>query len=316
MIPDDPVVLAGELQRHVLDRARQDGELERLRRGAYRAREAPQDEHRSRTAQRRAEAVARAAHRQLDADHVFSHETAAMLHGLRLWRPPGTTHVVQTYRRSGRAAGDLRRHLMVLLPEDREVRDGLPVTTLARTVADCARSMHPLEALVLADDALARGLDPEESRSVLAVARRRNGSRRAAWVLEHADGGSDSAWETWLRYVALRSGLPRPVTQAPIATARGVFHCDLGWPDWSVYAEFDGLAKYRDGGVRPRHDATQELLREKVRFDAIRATGINPVRVTAVGNARLGEVVSALTARFPEAVRRKLRTHPLLPPPP
>ncbi|MCK9792391.1 hypothetical protein M1843_01355 [Isoptericola sp. 4D.3] len=205
---------------------------------------------------------------------------------------------------------------MVLLPEDREVRDGLPVTTLARTVADCARSMHPLEALVLADDALARGLDLEESRSVLAVARRRNGSCRAAWVLEHADGGSDSAWETWLRYVALRSGLPRPVTQAPIATARGVFHCDLGWPDWSVYAEFDGLAKYRDGGVRPGHDATQELLREKVRFDAIRATGINPVRVTAMGNARLGEVVSALTARFPEAVRRKLRTHPLLPPPP
>ncbi|MFC7878072.1 hypothetical protein [Isoptericola sp. NPDC057391] len=245
MIPDDAVVLAGELQRHVLDRAMEDGELERLRRGAYRVREAPRDEHPSRGARRRAEAVARAAHRQLAADHVFSHETAAALHSLRLWRAPVATHVVQTYRRSGRAADDLRRHLLALPPEHREVRDGLPVTTLARTVADCARSMHPLEALVLADDAVARGLDTEECRAALATTRRRNGSRRAAWVLDHADGGSDSAWETWLRYVALRSGLPRPITQAPITTARG-----------------------------------------------------------------------ALAAGFPEALRRRLRTHPLLPPPP
>lgn len=224
--------------------------------------------------------------------------------------------MVQAYRRSARAADDLRRHLMALPAEHREVRDGLPVTTLARTVADCARSMHPLEALVLADDAVARGLDPDEARAAAAATRRRNGSRRAAWVLDHADGGSDSAWETWLRYVALRAGLPRPVTQAPVATARGIFRCDLGWPAWSVYAEFDGLAKYRDGGVRPGHDAAQELLREKARFDAIRATGINPVRVTAVGSARLGEVVSTLAARFPEQLRRTFRTHPLLPPPP
>lgn len=316
MVHDDPVVLAGELQRHVLDRARQDGELERLRRGAYRVREAPRDEHRSVAARRRAVAVARAAHRQLDADHVFSHETAAALHGLRLWRTPATTHVVQDYRRSGRAAEDLRRHFVVLPPGHREVRDGLPVTTVARTVADCARSMHPLEGLVIADHALARGVDLEECRAALGVTRRRNGTRRATWVLDHADAGADSAWETWLRYVALRSGLPRPVTQAPIATARGVFHCDLGWPEWCVYAEFDGLAKYRDGALRPGHDATQELLREKSRFDAIRATGINPVRVTAVGNARLGEVTNALAAGFPEALRRRLRTHPLLPPPP
>ncbi|MFD6178033.1 MULTISPECIES: type IV toxin-antitoxin system AbiEi family antitoxin domain-containing protein [unclassified Isoptericola] len=316
MFDDEAVILAGELQRHVLDQARRDGELERLRRGAYRPTEPPWDEHRFHAARRRARALAAAAHRQLEADHVFSHETAAVLHGLRLWRVPTVTHVVQAYRRSGAAAADLRRHLLALPGEHRADRDGLPVTTLARTVADCARSMHPLEGLVIADDALAQGVDLQECRDVLASTRRRNGARRAAWVLDHADAGADSAWETWLRYVALRSGLPRPITQAPVVTARGVFHCDLGWPDWSVYAEFDGLSKYRDGGVRPGHDAAQELLREKERFDAIRATGVNPVRVTAVGNARLGEVARALAARFPEELRRTLRRHPLLPPPP
>ena len=316
MIDDEPVILAGELQRHVLDQARRAGELERLRRGAYRSVEKPRDEHRLQTARRRARALAAAAHRQLDADHVFSHETAALLHGLRLWRVPAVTHVVQAYRRSGGAAADLARHLGTVPSAHRVDQDGLPVTTLARTVADCARSMHPLEGLVIADHALARGVDLDECRAALGVTRRRNGTRRARWVLDHADAGADSAWETWLRYVALRSGLPQPITQAPITTARGVFHCDLGWPDWSVYAEFDGLVKYRDGGVRPGHHAAQELLREKERFDAIRATGINPVRVTAVGSSRLGEVTRALTARFPEELRRTLRQHPLLPPPP
>ncbi|MGW8566884.1 hypothetical protein [Isoptericola sp. NPDC055881] len=247
---------------------------------------------------------------------MFSHETAALLHGLRLWRPPTATHVLQPYRRSGRAAGDLRRHRLRLPPEHRGLLDGLPVTTLARTVADCARTMHPLEGLVIADHAVARGLDLAACRAALGVTAQRHGTRRAAWVLDHAEKGVDSAWETWLRYVALRSGLPRPVTQAPVVTARGTFHCDLGCPEWGVYAEFDGLAKYRDGGVRPGHDAAQELLREKARFDAIRATDVNPVRVTAVGNARLGEVLAMLAGRFPDHVRRAMRTHPLLPPPP
>ncbi|GAA1713563.1 hypothetical protein GCM10009809_07190 [Isoptericola hypogeus] len=314
---DDEIVIARDLPRRALDRSRRDGELERLRHGAYRpVPPARQDEHAAETARRRAKTVVRAVHRQLGADHVFSHETAALVHGFRLWAPPGTTHVIQGYRRSGAAAGDLTRHRMRLEPGQRTTVDRLPVTSLERTVVDCALTMHPLEALVISDHALARGLDLDACRELLGRTRRRNGVARARWILEHADDGSDSAWETWLRYVSLRAGLPRPVTQAAIPTAARVYHCDLGWPAWNVYAEFDGLAKYRAGGVRPGHDPRQELLREKERFDAIRATGVNPVRVVATSNARLAKVIDALAARFPDHLRRTFRADPLLPLPP
>ncbi|MEN5074352.1 hypothetical protein ABE437_11080 [Isoptericola cucumis] len=316
MTEENRIVTTRDLPRRMRTDAVRAGRLERVRRGVYRAVEDDRDEHASTAARRLAADRARAVHLGLAAAHSFSHETAALFHGLRLWSLPRTTHVVQAYRRSGAAAGDVRRHRVALPDGHRTTAGGLPVTSLARTVVDCSRAMHPLESLVIADHAVAKGVDLAECAEILAATRQRNGTALARWVLEHADGGADSAWETWLRYVALRAGLPRPVTQAPLPTAGRVYHADLGWPEWGVYAEFDGRSKYRDDGIRPGHDASDELFREKQRFDAIRATGVSPVRVTATGGAGVRRVTDLLAARFPEPVRRGFRVHRLLPPPP
>lgn len=291
-----------------------DGGLERLRRGAYRtvADDVPPSARgRTSVARQREIDRARAVHAQLRAAHWFSHGTAAVLHRLAVWRIPDAVHVVQNYRASSRAAADVRRHILPVPPEHRDAVDGLPVTSLERTVADCVTTMPALDGLVITDSARRRGLDLDEARRI--VKSRYRGQARGLLVLELSDAGAESPWESWLRYVGHWVGLPRPVTQVSVATRLGRFRVDLGWPKHRVLAEFDGLVKYRDGGLGDEHDPDQVRIDEKRREDAItERTGIVLVRFTSKDAPRPEEVAQRLAARFPAEVRRAARKNPLL----
>lgn len=291
-----------------LRRATAAHEIERVRRGAYRVpRAGTRDPH------AHARDHLAAVHRQLDADHVFSHESAAMVWGVPLWETPSTTHVLQRSGASSRSARDIVRRRG--LPERWVQREGLPITDLTRTVVDCVTTMHPLGGLVVADWALGRGLDRAEA--VRLLAGRRRGVRRARLLLDLAEGQVDPPWETWLRYVAVRAGLPRPRTQLRVDTRAGRFFVDVAWQDHGVLAEFDGRIKYRDGTFGPGYDAEQALFDEKVREDAItERLGVRPLRFVARNARDPDGVARRLLARFPADVRRAARIHPLLPPPP
>lgn len=262
------------------------GTLTRVRTGAYIALPAKLSA-RDRTRQM---ALARAAavHAQARGDIVLSHETAALLHGLTLWRIPSVTHVSQRANPSGRRVPEVRRHNAPVADAERTVIAGLPVTDLERTVLDCARSMHPRDALVVVDSAMRRVADadrrfPEQSKrradqwrtrllGVLATLGTRPGVPRARAVIEHADSLAESAPETVLRWIAVSRGLPPPTVQLRIDTRLGVYYADFGWQGdgWCAVCEFDGRVKYQqdDATLAAR---TVEL--EKAREDAIRETG-------------------------------------------
>ena len=212
------VALALEHNRNKLAAGARTGKVLRVRRGAYCA---PDEIHvdgpsgAAREARKMALARARALHLQLRAKHVFSHPSAALLLGCLVWTTPRETHIYQHYRASGHAADDVRRYSWTLAPDDVIEAAGLPVTSLARTVVDCARTLHPLEALVIADSALALGADREELFAMLNAQTGRRGLQQARLVIELADAGPQSAWETWVRYELLRAGLPRPAMQTP-----------------------------------------------------------------------------------------------------
>lgn len=305
MRPTD-VLLAREADRDALRRANAAGSVHRVRRGAY---------VRARPSEPETAAIARvwAVHRQLTAEHWFSHLSAALLWGCRTWAAPEQVHVVQHYRPSSRSARDVVRHAVDLPPDQRTVVGGAPVTTLERTVLDRALTLHPLHALVVADSALGRGLDRDHVRELWAQGSARRGRRRAELVIGLADAGAESPWETWARYVLVRAGLPRPTLQVPVATRLGTFRCDLGWPEHGVLVEFDGAVKYRSGELSPDHDGAAELWREKRRFDAIREAGANPVRLTASDARDVEAAVARVAARFPASVRGAMRVDPLLP---
>ena len=285
--------------------------LVRLRRGAYTT---PDGSDPALARRRAATGRIHATHAALRAPHVVSHVSAALLWGLPVWAVPTKTHVRQATRGAGAHSADIARHIG--LPGTWVEIDGVPVTTLAETVLDCLLLLPPLGGLVIADAALARGLRASDVGLLLAASPRRNGRARALTVLELADAGAESAWETWLRYVALRAGLPRPVTQFPVTTHRGSVRVDLAWPEHKVLAEFDGAVKYVDGAFGSRYEGRRALMEEKLREDAIsEALGVRPLRVVAADARDPQQMTQRLTSRFPAAVRRALRLDRRLPPP-
>ncbi|MFJ4232106.1 hypothetical protein [Cellulosimicrobium sp. I38E] len=311
--PQTPVHLAHE---HLPEEARRRlaaGEWERVRRGAYR--DTPPPDVPPLVAERAlAVARARAVAHALRADPVVSHASAALLHGLPVWELPTTTHVFQPYRRSGSAARDVTRHVGEVGAEDRVTTLGVTATSLARTAADCLRTMPALDGLVVADAALARGVRRSDVAAVLDRLPRGRGSRQGRHLLELADPGAESARETWLRYVLLRTGLPRPDTQVPLRTEVGPVRVDLGWTRWRLLLEFDGLVKYRTGpsGLAPREDPGRVLVQEKLRQEAIERTGNRLLRVTS--RDRPAHVVARVLRHVPPDVVRGLRPDPFLPP--
>lgn len=169
----------------------------------------------------------------------------------------------------------VRRHHSVIPGDQLTVVDGVPVTSLARTVVDCARVLPPRRAIVIADSAARQGLTREEVNQVLMTVTGRRGVRQAREVLTLVDGGAESPGETLTRWALLDAGLPRPVTQVPISTDRGARYGDLGWPELRVVVEFDGRVKYSslfsaDPGVT--------VVEERRRHDDIEAAGWVVVR--------------------------------------
>ncbi|MFE7509610.1 hypothetical protein [Promicromonospora sp. NPDC057488] len=291
------VLLASERDRNKLAEAQRRGTLVKVRRGAYCEAQAVQvDGPSSAPREKRLKelARARALHSQLRSDHVFSHTTAALLLGCRVWTVPDTTHLYQRSRASGRSAKDVIRHRGKVPPTDLATVEDLTVTSLERTVIDCALTLHPLEALVIADSALALGAEHQVLLEMIGTRAGQRGIQRARLVIELADGGSGSAWETWVRYEVLRAGLPRPSTQMPVQTDRGLFHTDLGYEQWGLGIEFDGLVKYR--------------------ADAIRRAGVTLERSSAADRTDTRAMLARITAHLPPEVVKRSRTNVLLPP--
>ncbi len=234
--------------------------------------------------------------------HVFSHESAAFLHGLPLWRQSSRVHVYQPSSASSRSDRTVVRHTP--LPPDEHVVDllGTRATALARTVWDCATTMPPAGAFVVVDAALHAGLPRDELTLLATGAAGRRGAGRGRAVLDFADEGAESPPESVCRFRALLAGLPVPTTQIPVRTHTGNYWADLGWPEWRLLLEYDGRVKYPDSSA---------FMAEKRRHDSIVETGWRIVRLTAVDlrtqadfERRLREHVPA--AAWPRARRREL----------
>ncbi|MGY1741564.1 MULTISPECIES: type IV toxin-antitoxin system AbiEi family antitoxin domain-containing protein [unclassified Blastococcus] len=204
---------------------------------------------------------------------VVGHASAALLHGLPLWRVPvRKLHVI---RRPGSAgSGSARVHLHVArLPDDQVTMvDGVPVTDVSRTVLDLARTAPFESAVVVADAALERELTSEdELRSYLDGMGSAPGTRRAARVVDFADGRSGSVGESRSRVLIHRLGLPRPDLQVEVRRADGsrIGFCDFGWAEERTVAEFDGRIKY-GRCLRPGQEPGDAVFVEKIREDEIR----------------------------------------------
>ncbi len=197
---------------------------------------------------------------------VLSHRSAGALWGIAT-EAPGRVDV------SVRAASHGRRgvaaHRRSLGSRDVDEHEGIPVTSLVRTLLDLATQLRPaqLERSINEADRLDL-IDPDTLREALERYRGQRGVRRLREILDRRTFRlTDSELERRFLRLVRETGLPIPLTRQRL----NGFRVDFFWPDLGLVVETDGLIYHRT----PAQQA-----RDHVRDQAHTAAGLTPLRFT------------------------------------
>ncbi|MCH8560143.1 endonuclease domain-containing protein [Nesterenkonia sp. LB17] len=189
-------------------------------------------------------------------DAWISHSSAAQIH--RLWLPGGPLTDQRLHLSHPLEPGLWTRrrgvcgHRVSLRPQDITTREGLRLSTPARTWLDVARVCSVRE-LIIMGDLLVRHPYPrfdarttphttiDELRDLLQATPGAAGRRRCLTALTWIRVGSDSVQETLLRLALIRAGLPEPELQVPAQPGfRWSPRADLGYPALKVAIQYEG----------------------------------------------------------------------------
>lgn len=170
---------------------------------------------------------------------VVSHLSAALLHGLAVVNNPDRVHVTVPrgqHRRQAKLGCEL--HWADDVPAVDEV------TTVIRTVLDCARALPFAEGLAIADSAL-RVTDVVRDDLDTAVAKLRGPhTARARRVVAHADGRAESVLESVLRAVLVDAGITEFVPQVEVKDEQFSARIDLAHPGLMIAVEADSFTHH------------------------------------------------------------------------
>ena len=204
-------------------------------------------------------------------EHVISHRSAAVLHGLPLLRLPMIPEVTAVVPSTlGRRFGVAVRSA-ALCADELSAWYGAPVTTAARTVMDVARGERRA-GLVAADAALhERLVTPDD---LACVSRRTTGwpgARAAREIVALASALAESPLESLVRLSVLDAGLPAPQLQVRVDDPADGWWCrvDMLWPEPRVVLEADGKIKY--SGVELWREKRRQLRLERLGYRVVRA---------------------------------------------
>ena len=241
------------------------GRWARVARGVYRIGGAPV------TWQQRA----MAAHLGAPPGNVTSHLTAGALADLDLVPPP-LPYLTVERGRSLRWPGAVV-HSARLPPAEVTVFQGVPATTVARTLIDCATLLGPHRLQKLVDEALHQRLaDPAQIDAAWDLARRapgRAGEVRLRSALEPWAGPirPGSPAEVRLQRQLAAWGLPAPELQIPVRDQGGrvLGLVDVGWRRVQIGIEYDSAEFH--GPRRWRHDEERHRAIERQGWVLLRA---------------------------------------------
>ncbi|MBG6178913.1 type IV toxin-antitoxin system AbiEi family antitoxin domain-containing protein [Arthrobacter sp. CAN_A1] len=279
----------------------QTGDLVRLRRGCYLSGQLWEQQSSTTRALQRIYAHHHSLLRSTQSELVYSHTSAARIHGLHLWNVDDSIHITQSFPTSPHGHGpDVRPHYSPLAPESVSFRKGLQVTSLERTVVDCARILPYRQSLIIADNALYLGANRPLMQDICLHFTGHKGIANARMVLDHASALAESPGETLARHVIRRLRLPMPEEQVAVRTRHGNHRLDFAWRELLLALEFDGKIKYF------AYAPTEEVLyQERRREKALMEDGWQFVRLEWADLFREAE----LRARLTIALRRASLLH-------
>lgn len=223
-----------------------------------------------------------------DRGGVVSHVTAAALHGL--CSPSPVPHVTLPYGTSPRR-GVAVVHRSCVPAVDRATRDGVPCTSVSRTLVDLAAMVGGPAYEAVVDDALCRKV--ASPASLMAAAGRIGGGRRGLGRVRAAVAtwseaiGPESVAEARLVRTLRELGVDGVVTQHEVRDQAGAFvaRLDLAVPARRQALEYDGVA----------HHGPRAWSRDEPRYQRLRALGWDVESVTKLdllpGDPRLRRIV-------------------------
>lgn len=208
---------------------------------------------------------------------VASHRSAASV-----WKVDGGDTRLREllcprWRRSSEP-GLIVHETKVLDPRDVTIIDGIPVTTIERTLLDLGAVRHALTVERAVETALRKELTTltDLRSTVRRLGRRgRNGVGVLRRIIDERDPNrrlTESTMELHLLQVLRAHGLPEPVTQHEIVhRGRFVARVDAAYPDLLIALEYESL---------DWHTGKAALIRDSARRNAVVAAGWCPVAVT------------------------------------
>ena len=234
-----------------------------------------------------------AAVRAIGAGAVLSHSHGAALRNLR--PPPGGRINVTVLSKGRRQREGIRVHATLDLPPEHVTEhDGIPVTTVERTLVDLAGMLDV--------PALARALEEAEKQqlldlpSLLAVAAGRPGARRIEKLLSTPMPHTRSDLEAAFVALCDRYGLPRPVMNAQVHG----YEVDAYWPQQKLAVEIDSWL---------HHGTRAAFERDRTRDADLQARGIATVRFSDEQiTSRQDWLAKRLAPRFPSGSSSSLRS--------
>lgn len=188
---------------------------------------------------------------------TLSHRSAAALHGLLRARGP-STHVT-TWSTQRRRTPTITTHRTRILPAERTVVDGIPVTTVARTLFDLADGEDERSLGRAFEEADRLGLLAQRELADLSVrgnGRRGLGKYRRVLAAHRVPPDVRSEMERIFLEVCDRERIPRPETNVWV----GTHLADGLWPAAKVVVELDSWGFHRTQATHERdHEETVEL---------------------------------------------------------
>jgi hypothetical protein len=222
---------------------------------------------------------------------------AMPLHLVHLTRPDG---------RAGRSEAGVRQHQDVVLHGDVVVRDGLEVMSATRTALGVTTCATAEASLVVANDFLHRRLTTLRGlRDRYALMTNDPHTLKTDLVLRLADRRLESVGETRTFFLCYRGGVPAPVPQYEVRDDTGhlIARLDFAWPEFGVWLEFDGRAKYAEQ-LREGESVAEVVIREKQRESMIaELTGWRCIRITWADLERPDATLARIRAMLGLATR-------------
>lgn len=206
-------------------------------------------------------------------DALLSHWSAAAFWGIR---PNAQTLIDVTVRHRSRSSKLIRRHISEVPADERAVREGIPVTSAARTIFDLAATEN-LDVV----EAMLREMEFHELWGPLSLPDLverypgRRGGRKVLRALKRLEEGPEGRKRSKLeeRFAPFlrRHRLPQPRFNDWISLSGKNYQVDCHWPDTGQIVELDGW----EG-----HGTRSAFRDDRSRDRALRVGGYSVTRLT------------------------------------